>query len=144
MVPNQRADSSACLSLRSLRLNEARFNSLEADPDGGDLGAVIASSSRGLLSPALSSKGGEGEARAHSSGDAYKVRSSPTRPVAPVRFAGLPDESGVPVVVPGGARTPQGGSKVRPVEGRSGSAALKSEDRRPKPESRLHFSSLKS
>ena len=29
MVPNQRADSSACLSLRSLRLNEARFNSLE-------------------------------------------------------------------------------------------------------------------
>ncbi len=30
----------------------------------------------------------------------------------------------------------QGGSKVRPVEGRSCSAALKSEDRRPKPESR--------
>ena len=56
MVPNQRADSSACLSLRSLRslrLNEARFNSLEADPAGRYLGAVVARGSRGLLSPAL-------------------------------------------------------------------------------------------
>ena len=35
-----------------------------------------------------------------------------------------------------GARPWQGGSKVRPVEGRACSAALKSEDRRPKPESR--------
>ena len=54
MVPNQRADSSASLSLRplrSLRLNGARFNSLEADPDGTDLGAVIEKNSRGLLSP---------------------------------------------------------------------------------------------
>ena len=54
MVPNQRADSSASLSLRplrSLRLNGARFNSLEADPDGRDLGAVIEKNSRGLLSP---------------------------------------------------------------------------------------------
>ena len=34
------------------------------------------------------------------------------------------------------AGTSQGGSKVRPVEGRSCAAALKSEDRRPKPERR--------
>ena len=36
----------------------------------------------------------------------------------------------------GAAWMGQGGSKVRPVEGRSCSAALKSEDRRPKPERR--------
>ena len=54
MVPNQRADSSACLSLRSLRslrLNGVRFNSLEADPAGRDLGAVIARSRGSTRAP---------------------------------------------------------------------------------------------
>ena len=40
------------------------------------------------------------------------------------------------VVLASSARAAQGCSKVRPVEGRSCSAALKSEDRRPKPERR--------
>ena len=55
-------------------------------------------------------------------------------PVAPVGLTAAPfGPTAIDLVW---SRGDQGGSKVRPVEGRSCSAALKSEDRRLKPESR--------
>ena len=53
------------------------------------------------LSPALASKGGEGEAAAHRPGDGYANRNAGFIRQPPVRLAGLPDESGVPAVVLG-------------------------------------------
>ena len=62
---------------------------------GRDRGTVIVSSSRGLVSPALSSRGGEGEA-------ARIVREMAMR-------IGTSDKSGFPVVVPGCAHVCWGG-----------------------------------
>jgi hypothetical protein len=49
-------------------LSTYKRDGLEEYPDGRDLGTVIAKNNRGLLSPAHSSRGGEGEAAAHQAG----------------------------------------------------------------------------
>ncbi len=60
---------------------------LEPDPAGRELWAVTPKNIKGLLSPALSSCGGEGETPAHRSGDAYRPRVSNQREHADEAFA---------------------------------------------------------